>query len=78
MLSYIYGISKDFERENGFPPNLLYMNYAHLECLKQQLAEPNDFGALITFLGMELIITQESVHPSVVWASAPWKQAVSY
>ena len=78
MLSYIYSISKEFENEHGFPPNLLYMNYGHLECLKQQMAEPNDFNSLITFLGMELIVSQEIAHPTVAWAHSPWKQAVAF
>jgi hypothetical protein len=76
MLSYIYSVAKEFEQEHGFSPNLLYMNYAHLECLKQQLEDPNDFNSILVFLGMELILEQETVHPSVAWAHTPWKQAV--
>jgi len=75
MLSYIYSVAKEFEREHGFSPNLLYMNYAHLECLKLQLDDPNDFNSILVFLGMELILQQEAVHPSVAWARSPWKQA---
>ena len=52
MLSYIYSVAKEFELEHGFSPNLLYMNYAHLECLKQQLEDPNDFNAILVFLSI--------------------------
>ena len=47
------------------------------ENLKQQLDNPNDFEAVTSLLGMELVIAQESVHPSVAWYSEPWKQAVN-
>ena len=77
MLSYIYNVSRQFEKEHGYSPNTLYMNYAHLECLKQQLDNPNDFEAVTSLLGMELMISQDSVHPSVAWFVEPWKQAVN-
>ena len=76
MLSYIYSVAKEFEQEHGFSPNLVYMNYAQLECLKQQLEDPNDFNAILVFLGMELILEQETINPSVAWANVPWKEAV--
>ena len=76
MLSYIYSVAKEFEQEHGFSPNLLYMNYAQLECLKLQLEDPNDFNAILVFLGMELILEQETINPSVAWANVPWKEAV--
>ena len=77
MLSHIYRAAQEFEKEHGFPPNLLYMNYAHLECLKQQLEDPNDFNDLVRFLGMELIVTQESAQPTVAWVRSPWRQALA-
>jgi hypothetical protein len=76
MLSYIYSVAKEFEQEHGFSPNLVYMNYAQLECLKQQLEDPNDFNAILVFLGMELILEQETINPCVAWANVPWKEAV--
>ena len=39
MLSTIYSVAKEFEKEHGFSPNCLYMNYGHLEALKQQSQE---------------------------------------
>lgn len=76
MLNQIYCVAKDFETEHGFCPNIVYMNYAHLECLKQQLDDPNDFNAILVFMGMELIIEQDAYCPSVAWAKSPWKEAV--
>lgn len=76
MLNQIYSVAKDFEYEHGFCPNILYMNYPQLECLKQQLEDPNDFNAILVFMGMELIIEQEVAMPCVAWSKAPWKEAV--
>ena len=76
MLSYIYSVAKEFEIEHGYSPNCVYMNYAHLECLKQQLDDPNDFNSILVFLGMELILEQDANSPSVAWAQTPWKEAM--
>ena len=76
MLSFIYRVSQQFEREHGYSPNTLYLNYGHLECLKQQLQNPTDFCAVTELLGMELIVSQEAIHPSVAWLSEPWKSAI--
>lgn len=77
MLSFIYTIASEFEREYGFSPNLMYMNYTHLVCLKQQLDDPTDLESVVKLLGMEIILHQDVVHPAVSWADMPWKQAMS-
>jgi len=74
MLSFIYNVSQKFEQTHGYSPNTLHMNYTHLECLKQQLDNPADFESVTSLLGMELIINQDAVHPTVSWHSEPWKQ----
>jgi len=76
MLSYIYNVGQRFEKEHGYSPNTLYMNYAHLECLKQQLENPLDFGSVTSLLGMELVISPDSIHPTVAWLPEPWKKAI--
>jgi hypothetical protein len=37
MLSYILGMALRFEREYGFPPNLLCLNQNHMRCLGVEL-----------------------------------------
>ncbi|HHH47868.1 MAG TPA: hypothetical protein ENK51_03155 [Gammaproteobacteria bacterium] len=76
MLSFIYNVCQAFEKEHGYSPNTLRMNYAHLECLKQQLENPNDFNAVTELLGMELLISQDATHPTVGWLQTPWKHAI--
>lgn len=77
MLSYVYQVASQFEAENGFSPNLIYMNYTHLECLKQEMDDPRDFDSMVQLLGMEIIVHQDVIQPLVSWADAPWKHAIS-
>ena len=78
MLSYIYSVAKEFEIEHGYSPNCIYMNYAHLECLKQQLDDPNDFNSILVFLGMELILAQAADSSEKIlprgWIVGSWTQ----
>ena len=77
MLSYVYQVASQFEHEHGYSPNLLYLNYTHLECLKLELSEPLDLENIVQLLGMELIVHQDVVNPTVTWADSPWKHAIS-
>ena len=77
MLSYVYQVASQFEMEHGFSPNLIYMNYTHLECLKQEMEDPMDLDSIVQLLGMEIIVHQDVVHPTVSWADSPWKHAIS-
>lgn len=77
MLSYVYQVTSQFEMEHGFSPNLIYMNYTHLECLKQEMEDPLDLDSMVQLLGMEIIVHQDVVHPTVSWADSPWKHAIS-
>jgi hypothetical protein len=77
MLSFIYSMASEFEQEYGFSPNLMYMNYTHLECLKQQLSDPGDLESIVQLLGMEIILHQDVTYPQVAWANIPWKFAMN-
>lgn len=67
MLSFIYRLISNFEKEHGFTPNLLYLNQFHLEMLRTQLERKVDGAELAQLLDMEIIISQDSVHPHVEW-----------
>ncbi len=67
MLSFIYRLIRNFEKEHGFTPNLLYLNQFHLEMLRTQLDRKVDGSDLAQLLDMEIIISQDSVHPHVEW-----------
>jgi len=76
MLNYIYRLIRDFEREHGIQPNLLYINPVHLQHLKDSLDETYDFQSIRNLLKMELIIIQDTVHPHVAWAQCAQRVAV--
>jgi len=67
MLSFIYQLSRTFELEHGYLPNLLYLNPRHYSALIDALAEESTHESLRLRLGMELILTDDVVHPHVAW-----------
>jgi len=77
MLSFIYRLVRDFEKEHGVHPNLLYLNQAHMSVLREQMGSIMRLDELVDLLGMEIIITQEAIHPHVAWVQQGWqRQAV--
>lgn len=67
MLSFIYQLARTFELEHGYPPNLLYLNPLHYPSLMSALPEESTHEHLRLRLGMEIILTDEVVHPHVAW-----------
>lgn len=66
MLSFIYRIASEFQKEHGYPPNTLFLNRQHLARLKLELAGVK-MESILGFLGMEIRLEQESSHPHVAW-----------
>jgi len=69
MLSHLYRIAAQFEQHHGVAPNLLYLNYAHFEQLKQALGGLRDNAALLRGLDMALVLQQDVAHPRVAWSA---------
>ncbi|MFT5115015.1 MAG: hypothetical protein ACI8P9_004358 [Parasphingorhabdus sp.] len=76
MLSYIYRLCKEFELAMGYRPNVLFINQDHLESLRQSFSEDMDFSEVRGKLGLEVLLRQESIHPSVNWLVSATRQAV--
>jgi len=77
MLSFIYRLVRDFEKEHGIHPNLLYLNQAHMSALREQLGTTIRIDELVGLLGMEILLTEEVLHPRVAWVQVAWqRQAV--
>jgi len=74
MLSKINQLTVKFEQKQGYRPNLLYVNTAHLELLKNQLSEP-DIEILAQLIGMDIVIVETSSEPYVSWAQISWKHS---
>ena len=75
MLSYIYQIVSRFERNHGVAPTLLYLNQVQYRQLREDMIEIPDLQGVSSLLGMEIIISEETVHPRVVWSAVNWRAA---
>jgi hypothetical protein len=73
MLSFIYRLAIDFEREHGMAPNLLYLNHYHHLRLQSDLPDSSD---LCRLLRMEIVVDRQIAHPQVVWSSAARSRAI--
>ena len=72
MLSFIYRLIRDFEKEHGIHPNLLYLNPTHLKFLREQLDNDAQLDDIVKLLDMEIMVTGDVIHPHVVWTHMPW------
>lgn len=75
MLSYIYRIASEFQKEHGYPPNTLLLNRQHLARLKLELAGVK-IETILEFLEMEIRVERESGHPHVGWFDTARKKVV--
>jgi len=76
MLSFLFQLANNFEREHGYRPNVLYLNQSHFISLKEALTEINGLDALTQFLGMEIVLSNEVCQPHLAWSPVEWKHAV--
>ena len=67
MLSFIYRIYREFELKMGYRPNVLFVNSEHLKALAAQMEGASDLSLVRDRLGMEIMMRQDAVHPSVAW-----------
>lgn len=72
MLSFLYYLAHDFEMSHGYRANLLYINLNHYAVLRAELAEIENLDKLSQFLGMDLVFSDEAIHPHVVWQPIEW------
>jgi len=67
MLSFLYRLIRAFREEHGFQPNVVVMSSAHYRILKDSLPELANPADLVRFLRMEILLSEEAVHPHVAW-----------
>ena len=77
MLSHIYKLVSNFEKQHGILPNLLYLNDEQFKQLQLSLNEDLSIQRIIEMLQLEIIIQTDVIHPHVLW-SQPFNQAVSF
>jgi len=67
MLSFLYRLIRAFHQEHGYSPNTVVMNAQHYQRLLENVPEMQDYGSVSRFLRMEIILSEDSVHPHVGW-----------
>jgi len=75
MLSFLYRLATNFEREHGYRANLLYLSPDHLLNLRLELAAIRGLDELVRFLGMEIVIEPSACHPHISYSRAQWRGA---
>lgn len=75
MLSFIYRLVRDYEANHGYRPNLLSLNPSHYRQLCAALPIFAQQQAMSRFLGMRLILSDETLHPHVSWSAAAERES---
>ncbi len=65
MLSHIIRIATRFEVEHGRRPTLLSLHPQHFTTLREQLGGQPGLDYFCAHLGMNIVLSGETVHPSV-------------
>jgi len=77
MLGHIYRIVRNFEKEHGVFPNLLFLNRFHSEHLEASFSDDYTMCEIMEKLHMELIIDHDVIHPRVAWTDSAIKMTAS-
>lgn len=77
MLSYIYQLAYRFEHDRDLRPNALYLNREHFTRLCNEFADPEDIGAISSYLGMHIVLTQEAQHPYLAYLCRSWQPTMA-
>jgi len=66
MLSFLYRLVRAFRDEHGYLPNVVVMHPSHYRALQVSVPEVTtaDLGV---FLGMEIHLSADAIHPHVAW-----------
>ena len=78
MLSFIYRIMRDFEREHGMKPNVLHLNNEHFDKLREDFLDPDNIEAIVSRLEMEIVIEKNTLHPHLSWIESSYRKAASF
>jgi len=66
MLSFLYRLIRGFQREHGFPPNVVYLNTLHYHALRDNLSTLTH-EQTERFLQLHIVLDAETLHPHVAW-----------
>lgn len=66
MLSFLYRLIRGFQREHGFPPNVVYLSPQHYRALRDNVPTLTH-EQIEKFLCVHLALEPEALHPHVAW-----------
>jgi hypothetical protein len=66
MLSFLYRLIRGFQREHGFPPNVVYLNSLHYRALRDNLSTLSHEQAE-NFLRLHIVLDAGALHPHAAW-----------
>lgn len=66
MLSFLYRLIRGFQREHGFPPNVVYLSPQHYRALRDNLPDVTH-EQTERFLQVHIVLDAEALHPHVAW-----------
>lgn len=72
MLSHIYRIVRDFQKNHHCQPNVLYLNRDHFHHLRHSFADPDDIDTMTQLLAMHIIISHDAVNPHLARIDKHW------
>ena len=67
MLSFLYRLIRAFHQEHGYSPNVVVMSSQHYQQLMESVPELREYANVRRFLRMEVILSEDCVHPHVAW-----------
>jgi hypothetical protein len=68
MLSFIVSLVNHYEERHGARPNLVYMNEAHYEYLREELPGIRGHEGIVAMLGVDIALSDSAMHPHVATA----------
>lgn len=74
MLSFLYRLIRDFQREHGIPPNVLYLSESHYGALRENLPQL-DHEDVERLLRLHIVLFPEATHPRVACQELPRRRA---
>lgn len=67
MLSFLYRLARTYRQEHGYRPNIVIMSTLHFRLLQGSLPEIADYSDLSRLLGMDVMLSEDCLHPHVAW-----------
>lgn len=68
MLSFLYRLIRAYRAEHGYSPNVVVMNRRHYQQFLESVPEIRGYASVAEFLRMQVVLSEDCVHPQVAWS----------